>query len=59
VWKLVGWFALFFFGVAFVMKIAIPTDPTTRVLVQVWAYVVIGLPIYWAIRAGVKAYRGR
>jgi hypothetical protein len=45
--------------IGFVTEIAIPSDPMTRVLVQVWAFSIIGLPLYWAVKAIWKGYRGK
>jgi hypothetical protein len=53
------YFLLVLFGGYFVANVAIPSDPTTRVLIQAWAYSVIGLPVYWGIKAIVRAYRGK
>ena len=57
--RLLLYLALLFFGIYFVTEVAIPSDPTTRVLIGAWAFSVVGLPLYWAVKAIVRGYRGR
>lgn len=53
------YFVLVLVGSAALMQSPAPYDDTSKLLIQVWAYTVVGLPVYWGIKAIVKGYRGK
>jgi hypothetical protein len=48
--KLLFWLAWFLIGCCAALSIEIPGTPLERFLVQVWAYSLVVLPVWWAVR---------
>jgi hypothetical protein len=51
------WLAWFLLGLSVILGIQTPAPPEIRFLVQAWAYSVVLLPVWWAIRALRRASR--
>ena len=51
------WLALFLIGYGAILSGQLQTDPSTHFLVGLWAYAVVFLPVWWMVRAIVKAWR--
>lgn len=58
-WKVVLYFVLVVVGSAALMQNTAPFDDTTKLLIQAWGFTVVGLPVYWGVKAIVKGYRGK
>jgi len=41
------------------MQSTAPYDDTTRMLIWAWCFTVLGLPVYWGVKAIVRGYRGK
>lgn len=55
--KVTLWLVLLFVGCAVLLTSHFDVTPVTRLLVQAWAYSLVGLPLYWAVRAIVREWR--
>jgi hypothetical protein len=55
--KICLWLVLLFVGCAVLLSTRIDGTPVTRLLVQGWAYTLVGLPVYWMVRAIVREWR--
>jgi len=55
--RFVLWLALLLIGCAILASHQLDVSPGTRFIVGLWAYSVVGLPVYWAVRGIVKAWR--
>jgi hypothetical protein len=57
--KFILWLGLFLIGVGTVCSGIIEVSPTSKVLVLLWSYSIVGLPLWWCGRAMWKARRQR
>lgn len=52
------WFAWFLIGLAVVLSLQPPLGWWGELLVQLWAYSLIGLPVWWSVQALRRHNRG-
>ena len=56
--RLAQWLSLFLIGLAIIMSGQLEVGPLEKVAVNVWVVFVTALPIWWACRAAVRAWKG-
>jgi len=52
------WLSLFLIGNAVIMSGQLEVGPLEKIAVNVWVVAVTALPIWWAYRAAVRAWKG-
>jgi len=57
--KMILYLVLVVGGGAALMQSTAPYDDTTRMLIWAWCFTVLGLPVYWGVKAIVRGYRGK
>lgn len=56
--KILFWLAYLMIGLVAIAGADTPHSQTARVLAQLWAYSLVGIPGWWAIQAARRGHRG-